>query len=145
MHGLDCLLLTLLMCDAQIAPKEDELRAFQAYQGTYDDLSPPEQFLYVMASVPRLSDKINVLILMHQFEVMHFSLLSFCFVHASRSGSLHTACGQGKQWQQHWHCAVPGLRRDTQLLYLVSEYACARDGHHGTIFCFDTTLEDFEV
>jgi len=29
-----------------------------------------------MASVPRLSDKINVLILMHQFEVMHFSLLS---------------------------------------------------------------------
>ena len=53
----------------QIAPKEDELRAFQAYQGTYEDLSPPEQFLYVMATVPRLNDKINVLILMHQFEV----------------------------------------------------------------------------
>ena len=53
----------------QIAPKEDELRAFQAYDGTYDELSPPEQFLYTMASVPRLNDKINVLILMHQFEV----------------------------------------------------------------------------
>ena len=59
----------------QIAPKEDELRAFQAFQGTYDDLSPPEQFLYVMASVPRLNDKINVLILMHQFEV---SLVQLC-------------------------------------------------------------------
>lgn len=55
----------------QIAPKEDELRAFQAYQGTYEDLSPPEQFLYVMATVPRLNDKINVLILMHQFEVSY--------------------------------------------------------------------------
>lgn len=53
----------------QIAPKEDELRAFQAYDGTYNELSPPEQFLYTMASVPRLNDKINVLILMHQFEV----------------------------------------------------------------------------
>lgn len=53
----------------QIAPKEDELRAFQAYDGTYDELSPPEQFLYTMATVPRLNDKINVLILMHQFEV----------------------------------------------------------------------------
>lgn len=53
----------------QIAPKEDELRAFQAYQGTYEELTPPEQFLYTMATVPRLNDKINVLILMHQFEV----------------------------------------------------------------------------
>lgn len=58
----------------QIAPKEDELRAFQAYEGTYDELSPPEQFLYTMASVPRLNDKINVLILMHQFEVNHSAL-----------------------------------------------------------------------
>ena len=53
----------------QIAPKEDELRAFQHYQGTYEELTPPEQFLYTMATVPRLNDKINVLILMHQFEV----------------------------------------------------------------------------
>ncbi len=100
------------MFDAQIAPKEDELRAFQAYQGTYDDLSPPEQFLYVMASVPRLSDKINVLILMHQFEVMHSSLLSFllctcvqvrfcCTQHlakannGSNTGALHRLASEG--------------------------------------------------
>lgn len=100
------------MFNVQIAPKEDELRAFQAYQGTYDDLSPPEQFLYVMASVPRLSDKINVLILMHQFEVMHFSLFSFllctcvqvsfcCTLHAakasngSNTGTLHSLALEG--------------------------------------------------
>ena len=63
----------------QIAPKEDELKAFQAFRGTYDDLSPPEQFLYVMASVPRLNDKINVLILMHQFEVSLLQCLA-CLV-----------------------------------------------------------------
>ena len=46
------------LCDVclQIAPKEDELRAFKAYSGTFQDLSLPEQFLYVMASVPRLND-----------------------------------------------------------------------------------------
>ena len=55
----------------QIAPKEDELRAFQSYSGTFEELSPPEQFLYIMASVPRLTNKINILILIHQFEVRH--------------------------------------------------------------------------
>ena len=55
----------------QIAPKEDELRAFQGYSGTFEELSPPEQFLYIMASVPRLTNKINILILIHQFEVSH--------------------------------------------------------------------------
>jgi len=134
-----------LLGDSQIAPKEDELRAFQAYQGTYDDLSPPEQFLYVMASVPRLSDKINVLILMHQFEVMHFSLLSSLLCACVQvSFLLHTPCSQGKQWRQHWHCALQGLRRDTQLSCLASEYACACDPHHGIIYLFDTTLEDFQ-
>ncbi len=138
-----CLLLTFLTCNVQIAPKEDELRAFQAYQGTYDDLSPPEQFLYVMASVPRLSDKINVLILMHQFEVMHFSLLSSALCMRPIQVLLHTPCSQGKQWRQHWHCALQGLRRDTQLSCLASEYACACGRHHGIICLFNTTLEVF--
>ena len=72
----------------QIAPKEDELRAFQAYDGTYDDLSPPEQFLYTMASVPRLNDKINVLILMHQFEVSYLLETDYS---ANRLKPLNTA------------------------------------------------------
>ena len=66
-----------LLC-LQIAPKEDELRAFQGYMGTFEELSPPEQFLYIMASVPRLNNKINILILIHQFEVRHIPTLS-CF------------------------------------------------------------------
>ena len=71
----------------QIAPKEDELRAFQAYEGTYEDLSPPEQFLYTMATVPRLNDKINVLILMHQFEVNQAFLPVNCLTFSSRTSS----------------------------------------------------------
>lgn len=74
----------------QIAPKEDELRAFQAYDGTYDDLSPPEQFLYTMASVPRLNDKINVLILMHQFEVGRHKGLACHWPYFVLSSPLHT-------------------------------------------------------
>ena len=62
----------------QIAPKEDELRAFQGYSGTFEELSPPEQFLYIMASVPRLTNKINILILIHQFEVSHTPACTLC-------------------------------------------------------------------
>lgn len=53
----------------QIAPKDDELKACQQYTGRPEDLSPPEQFLLTMSTVPRLHDKINVLILMAQFQV----------------------------------------------------------------------------
>ena len=53
----------------QISPKEDEVKALQKYSGPLNDLSPPEQFLLVMSSVPRLTDKIHLLMLMHQFEV----------------------------------------------------------------------------
>ena len=53
----------------QISPKEDEVKALQKYSGPMEELSPPEQFLLIMSSVPRLNEKIHLLMLMHQFEV----------------------------------------------------------------------------
>lgn len=53
----------------QIAPKDDEQKVCEQYTGRVEDLSPPEQFLVTMSTVPRLHDKINVLILMQQFQV----------------------------------------------------------------------------
>lgn len=44
-------------------------------------LSPPEAFLATMSTVPRLMDKINLLILIQQFEVL-WQLLPYCFIHA---------------------------------------------------------------
>lgn len=52
-----------------MAPKDDEIKALQAYEGNRSHLSVPEQFLLSMASVPRLVSKINILILVQQFEV----------------------------------------------------------------------------
>ncbi len=57
------------MAWAQIAPKEDENKALQKYDGPMEELSLPEQFLLVMSTVPRLNEKIHLLILVHQFEV----------------------------------------------------------------------------
>ena len=54
----------------QIAPKEDEVKALQSYAGRTDELSLPEQFLLVMSGVPRLHNKIHLLILVRQFEVL---------------------------------------------------------------------------
>ena len=53
----------------QIAPKEEELKMFQTYRGSLEELSPPERFLAGMATVPRLVTKINLLILLQQFDV----------------------------------------------------------------------------
>ncbi len=53
----------------QIAPKEDEVKELQAYEGPRSELAPPEQFLLAMSTVPRLTDKLNILILLQQFEV----------------------------------------------------------------------------
>ena len=59
-----------LDCDlVQIAPKEDELKLFQTWRGSLEELSPPERFLSSMATVPRLVTKINLLILVQQFDV----------------------------------------------------------------------------
>ena len=52
----------------QIAPKEEEAKELQAYQGAKKELAPPEQFLLAMSTVPRLTDKLNILVLMQQFE-----------------------------------------------------------------------------
>lgn len=41
----------------------------EQYAGRVEDLSPPEQFLVTMSTVPRLLDKVHVLILMQQFQV----------------------------------------------------------------------------
>lgn len=45
------------------------MKALQSYAGRMDELSLPEQFLLVMSGVPRLHDKIHLLILVRQFEV----------------------------------------------------------------------------
>lgn len=58
----------------QISPKEDEVKALQKYSGPFEELSPPEQFLLIMSSVPRLNEKIHLLMLMHQFEVPYYNL-----------------------------------------------------------------------
>jgi hypothetical protein len=53
----------------QIAPKDDETKALQAYGGPVNELSAPEKFLLAMSTVPRLTDKLNILILILQFKV----------------------------------------------------------------------------
>ena len=58
-----------IQCDLQIAPKEDEVKELRSYPGPSSELAPPEQFLLAMSTVPRLTDKLNILILMQQFEV----------------------------------------------------------------------------
>eukprot|EP00884_Botryococcus_braunii_P013189 jgi/Botrbrau1/21871/Bobra.0249s0002.1 len=65
--GLSLERLSLLL---QIAPKEDELKALQRYTGSFQELSPPEQFLSVMSSVPRLNSKLNLLILVQHFDTL---------------------------------------------------------------------------
>ena len=64
----------------QMTPKEDEVKALQAYTGPVNELTPPEQFLLTLSKVPRLLDKINLLILIKQFEVSLASLsMTFSF------------------------------------------------------------------
>lgn len=50
------------------------MKELQAYEGPKSELAPPEQFLLAMSTVPRLTDKLNILILMQQFEA-HFPCL----------------------------------------------------------------------
>ncbi|KAK9829521.1 hypothetical protein WJX72_006312 [[Myrmecia] bisecta] len=76
-HKLPLERLSLLL---QIAPKEEELKIFHAYRGSSgrpEQLSPPEQFLLVMAGIPRLKEgKIHLSILMHHYQGMLQSLQS---------------------------------------------------------------------
>ena len=65
---------------SQIAPKEDEVKALARYMQGVEaraTLSPPEAFLATMSTVPRLMDKINLLILIQQFEVLPHASIAF--------------------------------------------------------------------
>ena len=53
----------------QIAPKEDELKSLQGYSGTLGALSPPERFLVMLARIPRVVEKIKLLLLRRTFKV----------------------------------------------------------------------------
>ena len=53
----------------QIAPREEELAPLQAFQGDRQALSKPEQLLVMMADIPRLAAKLNLLRNLQQFEV----------------------------------------------------------------------------
>ena len=57
----------------QIAPKEDELKSLQAYSGPLAALSPPERFLVMLARIPRVADKMNLLLLRKTFKVLQLS------------------------------------------------------------------------
>lgn len=46
---------------AQSQPKEEDAEQLRAYRGSFADLTPQEQYLYVISSVPRLKEKISLL------------------------------------------------------------------------------------
>lgn len=56
--------LSLLM---QLAPTPDEIKALKLYRGPVAELSPPEQFLMVLSSVPRLPSKVGALLFRGQY------------------------------------------------------------------------------
>lgn len=55
----------------QLAPSPDEAKALKLYRGTLADLSPPEQFLYIINQVPRLPAKIGALLFRRQFKQLY--------------------------------------------------------------------------
>ena len=75
------------------------MKELQAYEGPRSELAPPEQFLLAMSTVPRLTDKLNILILMQQFEVglptllpslyRRLPLYSFLLVERGNDSLLH--------------------------------------------------------
>jgi len=79
----------------QIAPKDDETKALQAYGGPVNELSAPEQFLLAMSTVPRLTDKLNILILILQFKVILPPSSTFC----NAIGSINARQFSGKDNQ----------------------------------------------
>ena len=46
---------------AQSQPKEEDAKQLWAYRGSFADLTPQEQYLHVMSSMPRLKEKISLL------------------------------------------------------------------------------------
>ncbi|GJP80033.1 hypothetical protein CLOP_g10271, partial [Closterium sp. NIES-67] len=55
----------------QVIPNDDEVQQLQGYTGPVDALCAPEQFLLTLASIPRLRDKIEVLVFMLRFADLH--------------------------------------------------------------------------
>ena len=49
-----------------MAPTEDEVAQLRQYEGPFDKLARPEQFLSVLATVPRLRSKIQCLLFRRQ-------------------------------------------------------------------------------
>ena len=54
----------------QMVPKPQELEMIKKYPSKPSDLLPPEQFLFTMATVPRLQRKIGALLFRRQFDVL---------------------------------------------------------------------------
>ena len=77
----------------QIAPKEDELASLQAFQGDRRLVSPPEQFLLMMAEIPRIVDKLNVLRSLQQFEARPFPPLTpYMIKHVPQTAASQMDC-----------------------------------------------------
>ena len=54
----------------QIAPKEEqELQALRKYKGPRGALKPPEQLLHMLAGVPRVVQKMEVLVVRQNYKV----------------------------------------------------------------------------
>jgi len=71
----------------QIAPTPDEVKALTTYRGLPSELSPPEQFLLAMTSIPRLHAKIAALMFVRQFS-------SLCEDASGGLSVLRSACDQ---------------------------------------------------
>lgn len=50
----------------QIAPMDEEISAMRAFDGTFEDLAPPEKVLALLASIPRLRQKLQALLFQRQ-------------------------------------------------------------------------------
>lgn len=87
LSGSDHLSIEQLTLLAQIAPTPDESKALTSYPGPCSELSPPEQFLLTMTSVPRLQAKIATLLFIRQFE-------SLCSDAVAGLQALCSACNQ---------------------------------------------------
>lgn len=52
----------------QVAPREDEVKAFSDFEGAKDDLSGAEHILIQMCEVPRLAEKANCWVIMDHWQ-----------------------------------------------------------------------------
>ena len=87
----------------QIAPKEDELKSLQTYTGPLAALSPPERFLVMLARIPRVSDKMNLLLLRKTFRVLPLTGIDLRGTKLFWTASLLSSpCCKGSDWRTAW-------------------------------------------